>query len=193
MLSIGLSHRIRAVISPKATSDLSTSLIHPSLESLRRNLPARGEFVLNRRLTRPKAVIRVRLRRVLSEARDMGGRSIAEYTTAEFNALRQDRSLDLEDLVFLGREGVRLRWWWQRWHGNDRREGTAKQLIALAVATDGRIPRSLPARISILDKLNLLTDYEIGHTYNGLSHLVEPMPEQTQKKLEGFLLSLSDG
>ncbi len=138
-------------------------------------------------------VIRVCLRKVLSEASDLGGRSIADYTAVEFNALHRGRSLDLEDLAFLGREGDRLRWWWMRWNGNDRREGTAKQTTALAVAADGRIPRSLSARMQMLDKLNLLIDYEIGHTYNGLNHLVEIMPEQTQKKLEGFLLSLSDG
>lgn len=119
---------------------------------------------------------------------------VARHISLRFSALGRgplDYEVPREDLSFHGEPT--LRWWWDRWDRNDCRLLSPKQKVALLQVTDGRIPRSTEKVKRLLEELDLLTDREIGHTFNGRDGLVELISEDRLEALELFLIRSSRG
>lgn len=193
----GLSRSSRALL--KDASNSSQLLIPPSLplsmlKQQRLRHPGLREFCLHRLRIRPRVIVKVRITEERSEVRTVGGQLVSRYLAIRFKAVCRGQlayEVSPEDLSFTD-EPI-LRWWWARWDRNDCRLLSPKQKVALLQMTDGRIPRSVEKVRLLLEEVDLLTDREIGHTFDGRSGLVEVIPADRLEALESFLLESSRG
>lgn len=196
-ISSGLLRYSRALRRDASSSSLLST--HPSLplQMLRHHRtqpPNLREFCLHHLRIRPRVIVKVRIVEEKSEARTVGGQLVSRYLAVRFTAITQGRlgyKIPLEDLSFEGDHT--LRWWWERWDRNDCRLLSPKQKVALLQVTDGRIPRSVEKVKLLLEELDLLTDREIGHTFDGRNRLVELLPKDRLEAMELFLAGSSRG
>lgn len=188
-----------SMVPPRDALSSSMSSTHRSLlRTLRQQQLPQGirvrEYYLNGLRILPQVLVRVTIADQRSEARTLAGQLVREYTSIEFQAIQRrslGRQVPLEDLLFIGHHTIRG--WWLRWDRNDCRLLSPKQKVALLQETDGIIPRSTAKVKELLIKLDLLTDQEIGHTFNGHNRLVEMIPPEKLEALESFLLRSSKG